>query len=154
MNRITIISISIIVLSGLVGSSPFMLDEYSLNLQENNFNTSASVINDTGNNTSLGLNADANLDFGDIPQGSNATKFINMSSDRKAILAIGSEGNISDHLEYEDLMYFDGDKRIELEMKGREVGNYTGNVSLRFEVPENRVGQRWLDLKYWIYNKL
>ena len=154
MNRITLISISIVVLSGLVGASPFILDQQTVNFQNNNFNTSASIINNTGNNTTLGLNADANLDFGDIPQGSNATKFINMSSDRKSILKMESEGNISNYLEYEDLMYFEGNRRIELEMKGRDPGNYTGNVSLSFEIPESRLGQRWLDLKYWVYKKL
>ena len=154
MNRISLISILIVILSGLVGASPFIIDQYSLNFQNNDFNTSAIIINDTGNNTTLGLNSDANLNFGEIPQGSNATKFINMSSERRSVLKIESEGNITDYLEYEELMYFKGTKEIELEIKGREPGNYTGNLSLRFEIPKSQVGRYWLDLKYEIYKLL
>lgn len=154
MNKTTLAAILIVGLSGLIGATPFILDNQTISFYAEEFNSSVTVINDTGNDTGLGINSDPTLDFGDIPQGSNSTKFINTSMDKKSVLSIKADGNISEFLEYEEHMYFQGSKKIPLEFKAREPGNYTGNVSLRFEIPENRVGTKWLDLKYWIYSKL
>ena len=154
MNRMTILALGIILVSGLVGSSPFILDQTSLNYHEEKFNTSVNVINVSGNETSLGINADQNLNFGNIPQGSNATKFVNMSTGKKSLLTLKSEGNISDFIEHKDHFYFQGQKQIPLEVKGKSPGNFTGNVSLKFEIPQNQVGKHWLDLKYRIYRTL
>lgn len=154
MNRMTILALGIILVSGLVGSSPFILDQTSLNYHEEKFNTSVNVINESGNETSLGINADQNLNFGKIPQESNATKFVNMSTGKKSLLTLKSEGNISDFIEHKDHFYFQGQKQIPIEVKGKMPGNFNGSIKLRFEIPKNQLGKHWLDLKYSIYGIL
>lgn len=151
MNKTTLAAALIVGLSGLIGATPFILDSQTIDFHNEEFNSSVAVLDQTGNNTSLGINSDPTLDFGYIPQGSNVTKFLNMSAKKKSVLSIKSDGNISNFLEHKDHMYFQGYKQIPLEFKGREPGNYTGNITLRFEIPENQVGKHWLDLKYWFY---
>lgn len=153
MKKTTLVVICILAISGFIGVSPFILDNSTLDFHKEKFNASVTVM-DKDDNISLGINSDPKLDFGNIPQGSNSTKFLNISTGKKSALTISSDGNISEFLEYHERMYFQGDKRIELEMKGKSPGNFTGNVSLKFEIPQNQVGKHWLDLKYRIYRTL
>lgn len=153
MEKKTLAAISIVILSGLIGATPFILDETSVKFQERSYNSSLEVLNET-ENISLGISSDRNLDYGYLPQGANSTKFVNISLKKKTLLSIGTEGNISEVLEYRPRMYFQGDKKMELEAKGREPGNYCGNITLKFEIPENQVGSYWLDIKYKAYQLL
>jgi len=154
LNKTTLSVVSIIVLSGLIGTTPFILEETSLEFYEETYESNITILNDTGNNTSVGINSDRNLDFGYVPEGVNSTKFLNVSTKKKSIMNVRSTGNISKLLEYEDRAYFEGYKQVNIEAQGRETGNYTGNITLSFQIPENQVGTKWLDLKYWIYSKL
>lgn len=151
MNRTAIYALTVIVLSGLIGASPFILDYSTVNLVESNYPATVDVV-ENQNNTTLGVNADRDLDFGEIPEGVNATKFISVSVEHKSLLNIDSEGNISDLLRYREKMYFQGQKEIPVEVRGMEVGKYEGNVTLKFQVPTNEVGKKWLDLKYRLRN--
>lgn len=154
LDKTTISAITIIFLSAIIGATPFIIEETSLDFYEETYETNVAILNDTGNNTSLGINSDQNLDFGHMPEGANSTKFVNVSTKKRSLMNIQSEGNISNLLEYEERMHFKGYKKISIEAKGREPGNYTGNVSLNFQIPKNQAGSSWLDLKYWIYSKL
>lgn len=154
MNKTTLIAASIVILSGLIGATPLIINETSIDLYEKSYESNISVLPDSGNNTSIGINSDQDLDFGYMPEGSNSTKFLNISTQKKSILDISSEGNISEFLVYEDRMYFQGFKKISVEAQGREPGNYTGNITLNFQIPENQVGGKWLDLKYWYHNSV
>lgn len=154
MNKVTIFAALILVLSGVIGASPFIIDETSVKVHQQSFKANATVLDADSNSTTLGMNADPNLEFGKLPQNSNVTKFINVSVAEKSYLSISSEGNISRMLEYDDRMYFEGSKEIPVEVRGREPGNYTGTVELRFQVPENRIGGYWLDLKYRLHSIL
>ncbi len=152
MDRINLVVGSVLVLSVLIGASPFIFDEVSVEKHEENFNTSISVVDAEGEKMSFGVNADQNLQFGTIVEGTNATKFINMSTAEKSLLTVKTEGNISEFMFYDEKMYFRGDKQIPLEVQGRESGNYTGTVNLEFQIPENKVGRKWLGLKYEIHS--
>lgn len=150
MNKTTILAVSVIVLSGLIGAAPFIIDETSIESAEKNFNASVYVMEES-DDRGLGINADRNLEFGRLAQGANATKFLNLSVGKKSMLYISSEGNISEVLEHENRIYFEGDREVELEAKGTEPGNYTGKINVRFDIPRNQVGKYWLDLKHQVY---
>lgn len=150
MNRTTLLAASVIVLSGLIGATPFIVNETSLENAEKDFNASVYVMEDS-DDRGLGINADRNLEFGRLAQGTNATKFLNLSVGKKSMLYISSEGNISEVLVYEDRIYFEGDREVELEAKGDKPGSYVGDLKVEFEIPRNQVGRYWLDLKHQVY---
>jgi len=152
MDRTKILASSALFLCLLISVSLFVLDQTSVKNQEQKYNTSIQVVDaENKKNMSFGINADRNLRFGRIITGTNATKFLNMSSGKKSLLTVNTEGNISEFMVYEEKMYFQGDKQIPLEVRGREPGNYTGTVNLEFQIPENEVGRKWLDLKYRVH---
>jgi len=62
---------------------------------------------------------------------------------------VDSDGAVLWNRTYHDTYYFEGRKEIDIEVRGREPGNYSGKVHLDFQIPENQVGERWLDLKHW-----
>lgn len=147
MNRASLMAVVIVVASGLVGATPFLLDHTSVETAEQRFNTSVNVVGDS-DDRGLGINADRNLDFGRLKTGANATKFVNISIGKKSVLKVSTEGNISEVLEYDESRYVQGNQEIELEAKGRDPGRYEGTVKLEFDIPRNKVGEHWLDLKY------
>jgi hypothetical protein len=147
MNRVSLMALIIVVGSGLIGATPFLLNHTSVETAQQEFNASVNIVNDS-DNRGLGINADRNLDFGRLKTGANATKFVNISIGKKSVLKISSEGNISEVLEYEKLRYVQGDEEIELEAKGREVGKYNGTVRLDFDIPRNKIGEYWLYIEY------
>ena len=154
MNKISIATITIVLLSGLIGATPFLIEETSVSTQERSLNTSLTVEEPKPNQTSLGINAERSLDFGKMSPNTNATKFLNISSNKKAILDVSSDGNISQILDVRNRFYFEGAKEIPVEVRAKEPGNYTGKINLDFQLPKNRVGGRWLDLKHNLSNLL
>ncbi len=147
MNKTSLAAIAIVVVSGFIGATPFLLEHYSVENANTEFNSSVMILEES-DNRSLGINADRNLDFGRLKTGSNATKFVNISIGKKSILKVSTEGNISEVLEYRERMYVQGDQEIEIEAKGRDPGFYQGKVNLEFNIPRNQIGEYWLDLKY------
>jgi len=151
MRKTTLLAAAVITISGLIGATPYLVEQNSIHSYEQTMNSSIIVI-ESANDKALGINADRNLDFGRLKPGTNATKFLNLSIGKKSLLNVKTEGNISEVLEYQEKLYFKGSKEIELEAKGREPGNYSGTVNLGFQIPKNQVGKYWLDLKYGFHS--
>lgn len=149
MNRI---AIGIILGSVLLGIAPFAADYSLVEKEEFSFDSNASVYNATGNRTkNLGVVTEPNLDFGRIPQGSSTIKFINVDAPNKSILTLSSSGNISEHLIYGDKQYFEGEKELRVRFNGSQVGYFTGSLDVNAEMPRNRWGMKWLELKNYFY---
>lgn len=151
MRKTTLLTALIVAISGLIGATPFLIEQTSIDSYEQSMNSSVVVI-ESANDEALGINADRNLDFGRLKPGTNATKFVNISVGKKSLLNMKARGNISEVLEYQEKIYLQEERKIELEANGREPGNYSGVVDMEFEIPDNRLGRYWLDLKYEFHN--
>lgn len=153
LNKTHLIATTIVVASGLIGATPFLLNHFIVENANTEFNSSVMIL-EASDNRSLGINADRNLDFGRLKTGSNATKFVNISIGKKSVLHLNTEGNISEILEHKDRMYVEVAQEIEIEAKGKQPGFYQGKINLEFHIPRNELGARWLDLKYKLYKLL
>jgi hypothetical protein len=138
------------LLAVLLFATPFAMDAYLLEKQDASFNTSAEVV---ANNTSIGAAAGTNqLDFGRlISDNMNVTREINVGTGRDTIVLVDIEGNITEHLKYEEVHRFNGSKDIQFEMVAREPGNYTGTVDLNVQAVKQEGGSAWLDIKQEFY---
>ena len=145
--------IAVIGASVLLGISPLLLDEFTVNANENNFYSNLTVIDTDGNETNktLGISADRNLQFGMMIEDVNVTKTINLTSNNTVLATLESEGNISKVLDYNNSYYFEGDQQIPVTARAGEPGYFEGSVNLKTRVPDNRLGEVWLDLKSSFY---
>jgi len=131
------------------------LDEYALNYHEQSFDSNVTVLNETeAERTSLGVDVGQELGYGNLPQETNATKFMEINSSQKVILNIASTGNMSKNLYYEDRQYFEGYNRIDIEYRAKEPGNYTGGIHLEIVTSDNKVGDYWIRYRgdYWPFS--
>lgn len=146
MNKL---AVGVIVLSFAVGVSPFIADEFLITEQSFSFDANATATNSTVNQTKrIGIVTNSNMRFGEVPTGMGVVKFLNVSMPRKGIFEIGSVGNISEMLDYQESYYFEGNKEIKIEFNGTRPSYYNGSVDIKTQVPLNDIGQRWLDTKY------
>ncbi|MFB6190938.1 MAG: hypothetical protein ABEJ64_00760 [Candidatus Nanohaloarchaea archaeon] len=146
IERNTVLAVSVITASILVGLAPFVIKETSIEEVKVTFNSSVDV-RDTGpaNMTSLGINAGKNLKFGDIEQNANYTKWINVGVNERSRVEIRSEGNISELLRYDRVRYMKGQGRIPVELFPHSTGYYEGKVVLTVWRPRNRLGELYLE---------
>jgi len=134
----------------------YALDNHTLNYQEQGFESNVTVLNETEvENTSLGIDVGGKLKYGNLPQETNATKFIEVNSSEKVIVNIDSSGNMSDSLHYER-QYFKGYNRIEVEYRAKEPGNYTGDIELEIVTSDNLIGDYWIRFRgdYWPFSQV
>lgn len=96
------------------------------------------------NSTDLGVNAGQNLRFGQIRQNANYTKWVSVSVKDRSRVELGSEGNISELLQYEKSMYVEGDERIAVKLFPSEEGYYEGRIELDIWRPKNELGRVYL----------
>lgn len=138
---------AVILISAFLGVMPLVVDEYSIEKASSSYNTSVKVL-ESSSNQSLGINADRNLKFGRIISGSNATKSINMTVGKKSLVTVETEGNISEVLKNKQMIYFKGQRKLDLEVKGRNPGFYSGEITLSFDIPRDKIGEIWLDTEH------
>lgn len=147
MKKTTIVAAAVILVSAGLGATPFALDHFTTDTREDTFTTAIKVIPD-GNNTSIGLAASHNLNFGAYETEANVTKFVKMNTGNYTVLStLEAEGNITEFITYPDKVYFQGVKRIPVKANPQKVGYYTGNVTVKTQIPKNEVGKKWLKLK-------
>lgn len=145
MNKI---AVSVIAVSALIGLSPFLVDQYSLNTFDTSFNANGTSINTSGNFTKrIGVVTGNTLQFGSIPAGAASIKYLSINASQKALLLVSSTGNISDALTYPEKLYFEGSKQAPVRFNATEPGYYTGTVDVKIQTARNTLGQKWLDLK-------
>jgi len=134
----------------------YTLDKHTLNYQQQSFESNVTVLNQTdADNTTLGIDAGQKLNYGELPQETNATKSLEINSSDKVIINIDSTGNISDSLYY-DRQYFQGYREVGLEYRAMEPGNYTGDVNLEIITSDNVVGDYWIRFRgdYWPFTQI
>jgi hypothetical protein len=118
--------------------------------QQEVFDLNATVVDPDSSNETLeaGIDLGEGLTFGRFNALFNKTKSLNLSSNSLTLVELESNGNISDRLNYEEEVLFEGNREIPIEMEGNRTGYFTGNLSLDIKTAENRWGEKWLRLLY------
>lgn len=140
----TILSIGIFI-------TPFVMDAWLLEKQEVSFNASAEVV---GNNTTeVGTTTEnGSLKFGRLIEDKvNFTRQIEVGTGRDTIVLVDAEGNITEHLNYDEFHRFNASKKIPFEFVARETGNYTGKVTINVHAADKEGSSIWLDIKQPFY---
>ena len=147
VNRKYVITVlAFLVLAAAFGV--FILESETLKRGESNFPMSASSINETGQDLqNIGISADSNLNFGEVPYKSSSTKYVNISSPRYARIELDASGNISDHVKHRDQVWMRGDKEISIKFNSSSPGNYTGSLRVKTVLAKNSMGERWLKFR-------
>jgi hypothetical protein len=130
--------------------TPLAIEKTFVNSADQSFDTSAKVVaHNASENVTLGLEAGEGLAFSEISQGVNITKGLRMSSNGKGFMKMGSTGNISSHLVYDDQRSFVNNTKVPVKFTADKIGYFTGTISIKTSQPENRVAEKWLELKYF-----
>ncbi|MFB6076623.1 MAG: hypothetical protein ABEK12_00645 [Candidatus Nanohaloarchaea archaeon] len=140
-----------IVLLLLVAGGATAVETFYTSTYTFTYNASATVDADTvANRTEVGVNPDPELHFGEVPRNANITKFIEVSARERSLVTLSIEGNISRLVRTEGAKFFEGNRRIALEVyprDGIETGYYSGTVTVTVQASKGTVGTRWLALK-------
>jgi len=116
--------------------------------QQNEYDTYVQVNESDGENISAGIDTGAGLEFGEMVNGTNMTKTVNLESPELAYVEVFSEGNISEDLVYKDEMLFVNSTEVPVMYVSEEPGYYQGNITLEIKTAQNSWGERWLELLY------
>lgn len=147
-----ITAVIILVVSVLIGASPFIIEETSVEKREQRIDSSVTVIdNDDTNLTDLGVNADPSLEFGEVVNGTGFTKWIQISVQDKSEVRLSSTGNITRLLEHEKRLYVNGSERMPVKVKSVSPGYYSGSLELVILSPTNRLGSLYIDARQKLY---
>lgn len=142
---------SIIILSLIVGATPFIVEAHSVEKNQISLNTNMTVSNQTpeqGGNLTVGIASGNNMFYGRLAPNVGSTKSVNISSGSGyTYLRINVTGNISDQMNYKEYHYFNGTKSVDIGARASEPGYYEGTVNFKTMTPRNSIGQAWLDLK-------
>ena len=157
LNKKTGLIAALVGFAVAVAATPYVMDETTLNHQQQSFDANASVYNDSdAENKSLGIDTSRNLNYGRVPHQTNATKFLHVNASTDTVIRVSSSGNMSDHFYYEEKYYFSGVQNIPVEFRGMETGNFTGEIHLDIQTPSNRVGDYWIRYRgdYWPFSHI
>lgn len=149
MERNTLAAITIVGVSILIGVSPVMLDNLSLEKNRISFNSSVTVHPQGENETDIGVNADPTLAFGRIPMTASYTKYLKLEAKDKAKVDVGVDGNISSQISVKRESFFirPGNMTVGVAVKPEESGYYEGQIHIDTKTPAGTVGSYWLDVK-------
>lgn len=150
------IALTVISVAALIGAAPFVISQTSVETQNVEFKPQANVtiVDNSTENVSLGVAPGGEgLDFGQMPLQATkrARKTVKLNSSKKALALTTSSGNISEFLEYEEKIYFEGLKEVEIKFRADEPGYYNGTLRMKILTPKNEVGKKWLDLRSRLY---
>ncbi|MFB6245371.1 MAG: hypothetical protein ABEJ03_03410 [Candidatus Nanohaloarchaea archaeon] len=141
----------VIAASVLIGASPFIVKETSVDTTESTMNVTAHVIDpEVDEDLELGVNADPELSFGRVPSSSNAvsanyTKKITVSVEKRSSVVLRLEGNVSSFVEYPEQHTVTGEESIPVRLTPGEPGYYTGTLEMEIRTPKNAAGRLYLD---------
>ena len=155
LNKYTGLIAALVGFTVAVAATPYIMDEITLNHQQQSFDANTSVYDASdAENKSLGIDTSRNLSYGNLPQETNATKFLQVNASTDTVIRVSSSGNMSDHFYYEEKHYFSGEQNIPVEFRGMETGNFTGEIHLDIQTPSNRVGDYWIRYRgdYWPFS--
>lgn len=139
--------VGLIVVAIILISAPLLAESYLTKNKTMTFNTTMKVVESPAGNKTMGVDAGINLNYGKLSKGFNVTKFINVSSRKKSLVTLKSEGNISEYIHYNETHFFKGENQIPVEVKARDLGFYTGKITLNAQTPKTSYGEPWIELK-------
>ncbi|MFB6100200.1 MAG: hypothetical protein ABEK16_02905 [Candidatus Nanohalobium sp.] len=140
-------AVTVLIVLGVLAAVP-ALNNYTIKEIDRTFQTSADILpKGASENLTVGIAAGEGLSFGIIPVSANKTKFLNITAPEKIMLRVDASGNISEYLSYDPKHYFNGSKRIPIELNPEKPGNFTGVVEVNIQRPKGKVGEKWLKLK-------
>ena len=149
-------AIIVAALAVVAGATPFLVDQWSTETDTRTENMSVTVINSSNveNNTDLrlGLNTEANFEYGELPQGVAVRKSLVINGSEPVMVQLDVSGNISKWTDYEKNYYFNGTREIPVEVNSTETGYFAGELEITTTTPANGVGETWLDLKSSLYS--
>jgi hypothetical protein len=112
------------------------------------YDINASVI-EVPENNKLGVSVDyTELNFGYIPLGSSATKYLSISSQTPVKIHMDVKGDIKDFVTFgRNNFILDGPAKVPVTFRGMETGNFSGRVGITANKPRHG----WLSwLMDWI----
>jgi len=137
----------ILLAAVIVCGAALAYSQVEIGEQDVNYSTYVVVNESQGENISAGLDTGSDLAFGEIMQGTNITKTLELSSEKLTLADVSSTGNISEGLRYEDQLFVN-DTEIEVKFVGDKVGRFEGEVWLNLKTAQNWWGEKWLELRY------
>ena len=147
-NKNAVIVSTVVVLAILL-LTPLVANELLVDDQRLVFNASADVSGNYNNSSNqIGFAPGSqDLDYGKINTESNATRFISMNAPQKTTFNYDARGNISEYLEYEKQMVFEGRKNVSVELIPERPGNFSGQFVVQAKYPNGGLGERWMELR-------
>jgi hypothetical protein len=140
----------VILVSIAIGIAPLAVKETSVQQVNVEYNTSVNVENtEQVNLTELGINPGQSLQFGNIEQNANYTKWVSIGVNERSRVSIESSGNISELLRHDELRYVKGQTRIPIELFPHKEGYHEGKVELNVWRPRNWLGELYIDYWQW-----
>ena len=130
-----------------VGISALAYSQTQVKEQTESYSTYATVNESEGRNITAGIDTGGGLAFGELVEGTNMTKTLELSSEKLTLAEMSSTGNISEGLEYKDQLFIN-DTEIPVKYVGSEPGHYEGEILLDLKTAQNWWGEKWLELLY------
>lgn len=125
--------------------------ETSLKDRQTDLDASVSLTRpQVGENISVAVNTDSNLEFGTIPAGASAEKTIDVSADRLTRLDTVTTGNISGALDADHERFLKGDSKVKVTAGTNTSGYFSGQLTIKTSTATNGANERWLELQRYL----
>lgn len=149
-NKLLAILTLITILTGITAASIHIIEDQHIDRMEMTENVSFNVTEhqESYNQTDFGVETGSHLNYGEMPEGTNQTRTLNLTTTHATIAQPRAQGNVSDYLVYEDIVAYQGEKMLDVKLDAREPGYYEGELIIEFQAPKTRYGLRWMDIKY------
>ncbi|MFB6193233.1 MAG: hypothetical protein ABEK00_03190 [Candidatus Nanohaloarchaea archaeon] len=131
--------------------TPFAADKILVEKESFTLPANATVVNPENVSVGVAAGTENALDFGRlIVNATNSTRYVNVSTPGSNIATLKASGNISSYLDYP--RYVRNASSIPVEMQAIKVGNFTGNLTVRVQIPKKELGEKWLRIKHSLYS--
>lgn len=123
--------------------------QMTVNERKNVYSSSVTVysLENNSSDVNLGVNAGKNLDFGQIPEGTNVTKKISVETSVPSRVEIKASGNISKYLKIPETVTVEGETVVPVKISPESPGDYSGTITMKITVPRGELGKTWMDIR-------
>lgn len=148
VNRNNLFTGLVIILAAILGLFISFAAQVEISAEHASYDTWVQVNESDGQNISAGIATGEGMAFGEMVQGTNITKSLELSSEKLALVQSSAEGNISKGLHFEEKVLFQNETEIRYKYAGEEPGYYEGSINLELKTADNTWGERWLRIRY------
>lgn len=135
------------VVAVLMIAFPVLADTMLTETYENEYNTSATIVEENNSSMNIGVDPGANLHFGRTTAGVGMRKFVNINVTGPTYFVADVSGNISEYITPETGLYIKEDTEVQVEFKSNQTGYYEGTIRLQTQLATSSLGARWLKIK-------